>query len=70
MPLFVAIISCFLAEKVYEHENNDELGNIKKFFGFVKQPQLYKPIIFILIFMMTPSCTNVMFYFYTNVLKF
>ena len=37
---------------------------------FLKQPQILRPLIFILLFMMTPSTGSSMFYFYTNILGF
>lgn len=47
-----------------------EESNARKVFYFVKKPQIYKPIIFIFLFMMTPSAGSSMFFFYTNELKF
>jgi folate/biopterin transporter len=40
------------------------------FISFVKQEQIYKPVIFILLYLSTPSYGDPMFYFYTNELKF
>jgi len=37
---------------------------------FIKLPYIYKPIIFIFLFMITPSSGNTMFFFYTNKLGF
>lgn len=37
---------------------------------FVKKPAIYVPVIFIFIFVATPSSGSSMFYFYTNELKF
>jgi len=41
-----------------------------KFFKFIKMPYIYKPIIFIFLFMITPSSSSTMFFFYTNKLGF
>lgn len=54
--------------------NNQETGtsveNLKKVWNFVRKPDIYKPILFIFFFIMTPSASSSMFYFYTNELKF
>lgn len=54
-------------ERKKEHS---ETTNIKKVWNFVKKPDIYKPIFFIFFFIMTPSASSSMFYFYTNELKF
>lgn len=41
-----------------------------KFFKFVQMPYIYKPIIFIFLFMITPNSGSSMFFFYTNKLGF
>lgn len=48
-------------------EVNDQLN---LFFGFITQPIIYKPVIFILMYMATPSYSDPLFYFYTSVLNF
>lgn len=40
------------------------------FMNFLKKEEIYKPIIFILLFMITPTSSSSMFFFYTNELKF
>jgi folate/biopterin transporter len=40
------------------------------FLSFVKHEQIYKPVIFIFLYLSTPSYGDPMFYFYTNELKF
>ena len=50
------------------HDNNNT--NSKKIFKFMRRPEIYCPVIFIFIFMMTPSTGSSMFYFYTNKLGF
>ena len=47
--------------------NADTYSKIK---AFVSQPTIYKPIGFLLLFLITPSAGSVMFYFYTNELGF
>ena len=49
---------------------NDEAGNWRRVIEFVKKPVILRPIVFLLLFMITPSCSSIMFYFYTNELKF
>eukprot|EP01017_Pseudomicrothorax_dubius_P037798 TRINITY_DN5588_c0_g2_i2.p1 TRINITY_DN5588_c0_g2~~TRINITY_DN5588_c0_g2_i2.p1 ORF type:complete len:499 (+),score=108.74 TRINITY_DN5588_c0_g2_i2:166-1662(+) len=44
--------------------------NIKRVLAFIRLPQLWKPILFIFVFQMTPSPSSAMFFFYTNGLKF
>lgn len=56
-----------IEKKVDDSENS---SNTKKIWGFIKKPEIYKPILFIFFFMMTPSAGSSMFYFYTNELKF
>lgn len=55
-----------LNDSKYE-EIKDQLS---LFFSFIKMPIIYKPVIFILLFMATPSYSDPMFYFYTNILHF
>lgn len=43
---------------------------LKLLWSFLKTDKIYKPVIFIFFFMITPSYGDAMFYFYTNVLKF
>eukprot|EP00340_Litonotus_pictus_P008186 CAMPEP_0170515606 /NCGR_PEP_ID=MMETSP0209-20121228/2020_1 /TAXON_ID=665100 ORGANISM="Litonotus pictus, Strain P1" /NCGR_SAMPLE_ID=MMETSP0209 /ASSEMBLY_ACC=CAM_ASM_000301 /LENGTH=414 /DNA_ID=CAMNT_0010800173 /DNA_START=923 /DNA_END=2170 /DNA_ORIENTATION=+ len=40
------------------------------FFSFIKLPIIYKPVVFILLYMATPSYSDPLFYFYTTELKF
>jgi len=55
-------------------DSNDENLELKHqlnlFWTFLKTEKIYKPVIFIFLFMITPSYGDPMFYFYTNVLKF
>ena len=39
-------------------------------FSLLRNDRIYKPVIFIFLFMMTPSYSDPLFYFYTDVLKF
>jgi folate/biopterin transporter len=53
--------------------NNTKEGlkqQIDLFCSFLKLEQIYKPVIFIFFYMLTPSYGDPMFYFYTNELKF
>jgi folate/biopterin transporter len=43
---------------------------INLFYSFLLQDKIYKPVIFIFLFMVTPSYGDPLFYFYTNVLSF
>jgi folate/biopterin transporter len=43
---------------------------INLFYSFLLQDKIYKPVIFIFLFMVTPSYGDPLFYFYTNVLNF
>ena len=45
-------------------------SNICRVFKFVSKPQILKPIIFIFLFLLTPSMSSAMFYYFTNFLKF
>lgn len=40
------------------------------FWSFLKKEQIYKPVIFIFLFMIPPSYSDPLFYFYTNELQF
>lgn len=42
----------------------------KRLVDFIVKPAISKPIVFLLLFMFTPSCSSSMFYFYTNELGF
>lgn len=61
-----------------ELKNHDNCGDenlelkhqLNLFWTFLKTEKIYKPVIFIFLFMITPSYGDPMFYFYTNVLKF
>lgn len=62
------------ANELNLHETNEENLSLKNqlslFLSFIKTDKIYKPVIFIFFFMITPSYSDPMFYFYTNVLKF
>eukprot|EP01017_Pseudomicrothorax_dubius_P035418 TRINITY_DN4955_c0_g2_i1.p1 TRINITY_DN4955_c0_g2~~TRINITY_DN4955_c0_g2_i1.p1 ORF type:complete len:515 (+),score=48.22 TRINITY_DN4955_c0_g2_i1:62-1606(+) len=49
---------------------SQSIQNLRILYDFVSQPEIYKPIFIIFLFMVTPSSGSVLFYFYTNVLKF
>lgn len=59
-----------LIKKDSEEPKPVEESNYKKVCFFVKKPEIYRPIIFIFLFMITPSAGSSMFFFYTNELKF
>ena len=46
------------------------VSNWHRVVQFVKKPVIFRPILFLLLFMITPTCSSAMFYFYTNELKF
>lgn len=47
-----------------------EKDNYEKIKDFVSMPQIYKPLGFLFIFIITPSAGSAMFFFYTNELGF
>jgi len=49
---------------------DDLKKQISLFYTFLKMDAIYKPVIFIFCYMLTPSYGDPLFYFYTNVLKF
>ena len=49
---------------------NELKKQISLFYTFLKMDAIYKPVIFIFCYMLTPSYGDPLFYFYTNVLKF
>lgn len=51
-------------------ENTDLKSQISLFWSFLKMGAIYKPVIFIFLYMMTPSYGDPLFFFYTNVLQF
>jgi len=50
--------------------DNKEESNYRKIVTFIKNPAIYKPVLFIFIFTCTPSTGSAMFYFMTNRLHF
>ncbi|KAL4449702.1 hypothetical protein ABPG74_008075 [Tetrahymena malaccensis] len=72
-PLMIVISSFFLDED--KTINNTTLVEttkyqIRQFWVFICKPEIYKPILYILAFMMMPCSGSAMFFFYTNVLGF
>ena len=57
-----------------EIKDDGKIAEIKDqldlFFTFIQQPIILRPVIFILLYMATPSYSDPLFYFYTNVLNF
>jgi hypothetical protein len=54
-----------------EESHSTNLGNqISLFWSFLKMDTIYKPVIFIFFFMITPSYGDPLFFFYTEKLKF
>lgn len=53
-----------------EEDKESLMNQLKVFWSFLKTDKIYKPVIFIFLFMMTPSYSDAFFFFYTNVLKF
>ena len=60
------------SEVKYSNKNNhpEFKKQFNLFISFIKLDQIYKPVIFIFIYIATPSYGDPMFYFYTNELKF
>ncbi|EGR27579.1 hypothetical protein IMG5_193790 [Ichthyophthirius multifiliis] len=76
-PLFLCIgtfSTFFTKDKEQVNENNKQKFKSKDqiitFISFIKKPFIYKPIIFIFLFMMTPTSNTTIFFFYTNKLHF
>lgn len=44
--------------------------NMKLLYEFVKKPEIFKPIVILFLFLVSPSSQTVMFYYYTNHLNF
>lgn len=68
---------CFFIEEGGEELRSElnfqvdsSMTNFRIIADFVKKPVILRPIVFLLLFMITPSCSSTMFYFYTNELKF
>lgn len=68
-PLILCCASAFCEEQrvVTKPEIKSQLKDI---WGFIKQPGIAYPIVFIFLFMATPSSSDAMFYYYTNELNF
>lgn len=59
------------SERPLEEENYSEIrSQLNLFFSFVTQPIIYRPVVFILLYMSTPSYADPIFFFYTTVLQF
>jgi len=50
--------------------SNNLSNNIFQLWLFLKKEEVYKPVIYVFLYMLTPSYSGPLFYFYTNVLKF
>lgn len=64
-------------EKLNETKNKDKScflfgcsKNCKKLFSFIKQEEILKPLVFLLLFNSIPAIGSPMFYYYTNYLHF
>lgn len=68
-PLLMCLASTYLEEAPIT-EKPKVKEQFLEIWNFIKQPNIASPIIFILLFMMTPSSADAMFYFYTNELGF
>jgi Na+/melibiose symporter-like transporter len=44
--------------------------NLKVVWGYLKMPLIFKPLVFILLVLISPGVENAMFYYNSNVLKF
>lgn len=49
---------------------NSIYANSNSFWSYLKKVEVYKPILFIFFYMIQPSYSGPLFYFYTNILKF
>jgi folate/biopterin transporter len=63
-----------IKDKPMDEYRNSKFNELKKqvslFYTFLKMDAIYKPVIFIFCYMLTPSYGDPLFYFYTNVLNF
>ncbi|CAK76688.1 unnamed protein product (macronuclear) [Paramecium tetraurelia] len=76
-PMILVFVSFFYQEQkidVNSLDQNDRKNNttqcLKDFWQFFKNPLIYKPVMLIFAFMMAPSSSTIMFFFYTEVLGF
>jgi len=81
-PLFPLISGLIVREKKVNHEVQElfadkreglctkAIKNLKIVWQYLKLPFILKPLIFILLVLVSPGVENAMFYYYTNVLKF
>jgi folate/biopterin transporter len=53
-----------------QQQENNLKDQVDLFVSFIKLEQIYKPVIFIFLYTLTPSYSDPLFYFYTNNLKF
>lgn len=60
-----------ISQTYNEEESHSEIrSQLNLFFTFVTQPIIYRPVVFILLYMSTPSYSDPIFFFYTTVLQF
>ncbi|CAD8092194.1 unnamed protein product [Paramecium sonneborni] len=76
-PTLLVLVSLFYVEEKVDPrslDQNDRRNNtmqcIKDFWTFFQNPLIYKPVALIFCFMMAPSSSTIMFFFYTQVLGF
>lgn len=69
VPVFIAILSCFIVEKKTK-EKKDWRKTGSTLYAAVKQPGIYKPALFIFMICVTPGYGSVMTFFYERKLGF
>ena len=70
-PMLLFLASALLKERrVEKHEKPKVAEQLSQIIGFVKRPDIFSPIAFIFLFMVIPTTSDAMFFYYTNKLKF
>ncbi|CAD8073231.1 unnamed protein product [Paramecium sonneborni] len=69
-PLTMALLSLKLKETQQTRPSQNIKEVLSVFWTFFSNPKIYQPVLLILAFMMVPSSSSIMFYFYTEVLHF
>lgn len=70
-PVLLFLASALLNERKVEKAERPRVGNqLKQIVTFVKTPAICAPIAFVFLFMVIPTTSDAMFFFYTNKLGF
>ena len=66
----IQVIAALILEEANVTETPKVFSQFLEIFKFVSRKDIYIPVIFIFLFTATPSCSDAMFFFYTNNLDF